>query len=193
MYFRCEIEAVFSNTSPGKLHKCIRAGNLGHVCTTSQRWGDTYREESLDGCAGHLACAVNLGYVTLCPFPPRVGFTWTWLWSSAHGGSIWPASRGVWTGMRGDGHQPACAPSKRQLWAKGDPGILVRPSHVVIFGLQSWTWRFGDSGCPSDVTQSRKRLSACFNPVFLSPSPWLRAWALLSDSLGQTPLSPLTR
>lgn len=33
--------------SRGKLHKCIRAGHMGHVCTISWKWGGIYRGNSL--------------------------------------------------------------------------------------------------------------------------------------------------
>ena len=67
----------------GKLHKRIRAGNLGHVCTISWKWGDIYRGAS----------RLYRKVARFCPFPGRAAFTaGLGLLSFARRGSGWPMS-----------------------------------------------------------------------------------------------------
>ena len=154
----------------GRLHKRIRAGNLGHVCTISWKWGDIYRGAS----------RLYRKMARFCPFPGRAAFTaGLGLLSFARRGSGWPMSLDAWTSCRG--HRATLPPCLlcAQPWAEPCPWDVPCDPHRLLSSAKS-------TGCPVNPTWSRKLLRVCPNPASLtSTDQQLRVWALLSNSLDQ--------
>ena len=125
--------------SRGKLHKRIRAGNLGRVCTISWKWGDIYRGAPL----------LYRKMVQFCPFPRRAAFIAKLGLSSAHWGSGWPMSLDAWTSSCG--HRATLSPSLLCAWPCAEPCPWVVPCdpHRLLSSGKS-------TGCPVDPTWSRK-------------------------------------